>query len=153
MKLLNVFGIIASVALFFFAAYFILETAYARVWASEIPEDNYAEKVTLTAATYSLFFTLFFLINNILNRILIKTTTTKVISYFGISFSVILLPINIYVLMEPTKVSYDESGLFWLAFSVIMFPFSIVYLVQVNRYGILPKSNPEILDDFNDSVS
>ncbi len=157
MKALNIIGLVLVIVLFFVTGYYINETSSAR-W-SDYSYDSYdflfswrAADMTMEAATIMLFFVFFYVGAMIANLVKIKTTTTKVMSIIGLSFSLIVLLINLVVLAEPSNLSFDESGGFFILYAILMLAFFIVFLVQAVSYDNRSKSKPnsQVLgDDMN----
>lgn len=154
MKALNIIGLVLVIVLFFVTGYYINETSSAR-W-SDYSYDSYdflfsgrAADVTMEAATIMLLFMFFYIGAMIANLVKVKTTTTKVMSIIGLSFSLIVLLINLVVLAEPSNLSFDESGGFFILYAILMLGFFIVFLVQAISYDKRSKSKPnsQVLDD------
>lgn len=154
MKALNIIGLVLVIVLFFVTGYYINETSSAR-W-SDYSHDSYdflfsgrAVDLTMEAATIMLLFMFFYIGAMIANLVKVKTTTTKVMSIIGLSFSLIVLLINLVVLAEPSNLSFDESGGFFLIYGVICLAFIIIFLVQSVNYDKRSKSKPnsQVLDN------
>ena len=157
MRAINIIGIVASVAAFLVAIYYIEETSSAR-WRSYDFYWDYdndysytgpsAADVTIEGGLFSLLFTLYFVMVNIVNLIKIKTMTTKVLSIIGISLNGILLIVNLVSIVFSHDAHYDEStGPAWILFSPIILGFSIVYLVQSVKWPKPVMVSQKTLDD------
>ena len=160
MKAVNIIGIVLSPALFFLSLYYIV-ASYDAYWASWDYgyEDYYyygpsRSEITTEGGLFTLVLTLFFVFLNIFNLVKVKTMTSKVLGIIGICFSGIALIVNLMMLAEPGRASYDETGPTWTILSIIMLAFCIVFLVQSVNGSKKKKviSNSETIDDFDDIV-
>jgi len=154
MKALNIIGLVLVIVLFFVTGVYINETSSAR-W-SDYSYDSYsylysgrAADVTMEAASIMLLFMFFYIGAMIANLVKVKTTTTKVMSIIGLSFSLIILLINLVVLAEPSNLAFDESGGFFIIYGILMLAFFIVFLVQsvTHKNRDQKKVNHQIIDD------
>ncbi len=142
MKIVNIIGLVLVVVVLTVIGYYINEVNEAqwRYWSSYDYNDyNYYSypdysSVTLEAALVMIPFTIFFVLAYIWNIIKVKTTTAKVMSIIGLSFSLLIVLINLLVLGEPGSLSFDESGGFFIIYHIINLAFFIVLLVQAVRY-------------------
>lgn len=157
MKIVNIIGLVLVVIVLAVIAYYVSEVSEARwrYWSSYDYNDylSYSypdyDSITLEAALVMIPFTIFFILAYIWNIIKVKTTTTKVMSIIGLSFSLLIVLINLMVLAEPGAISFDESGGFFAVYHVINLAFFIVLLVQAVRYENRDnkrETNTEVID-------
>lgn len=94
-----------------------------------------ASDLTMSAALWSLFFFLCFIVIDLLGLLKVKTKTTKVLSIIGLSLSGIFLLWNFAVLSSPGALSFDEVSPAWVLYCLTMLAFTIIGLIQSIRYG------------------
>lgn len=110
-----------------------------------------ASEYTLEGALISVFFILFFITNDLLGLLKIKTRTSKVLSIIGLSFGGIFLLVDVMMILSPSSSSFDEGGGGLMFYAMIALAFSIVGLVQSVRYGKQKKAIKNPSNDLLDS--
>lgn len=157
MKIVNIIGLVLVVVVLAVIGYYINEVDEAqwRYWSSYDYNDylNYSypdyNSITFEAALVMIPFTVFFVLGYIWNIIKVKTVTAKVMSIIGLSFSLLIVLINLLVLVDGGAMSFDESGGFFAVYHVINLAFFIVLLVQAVRYenrNNKRETNTEVID-------
>lgn len=151
MKLLNIIGIILSVALAPLTNYFIETTNEVRIRSWFHPNRAYATSTDTAEITTQAGLAIgiicgFLIFLCIINLIKIKTNTTKTLSIIGITLLGVAFIWNLIMLSTPKHISFDEGGQIWFVASLIMTSFSITFLVQSIRYN-QPMERDDILDD------
>ncbi len=157
MKIVNIIGLVLVVVVLAIIGYYINEVDEAqwRYWSSYDYDDylNYSypdyNSITFEAALVMIPFTVFFVLGYIWNIIKVKTVTAKVMSIIGLSFSLLIVLINLLVLVDGGAMSFDESGGFFAVYHVINLAFFIVLLVQAVRYenrNNKRETNTEVID-------
>lgn len=158
MKIVNIIGLVLIIVAFAVIGYYVEEVSSARMsyWNSyDWGNYNYFSSasystITTEAALVMVPFTIFFILAYIWNIIKVKTTSTKVLSIIGLSFSLLIVLINLLVLAEPGSASFDESGGFFIIYHIINLAFFIVLLVQSvkyeNRKGQTQDTYSDIID-------
>jgi len=154
MKVVNIIGLVLVVVVLAVIAYYVGEVSEARwrYWSSyDYNYDSYPDysSITMEGALVMIPFTIFFVLAYIWNIVKVKTTTAKVMSIIGLSFSLLIILINLLVLAEPGAISFDESGGFFAVYHVINLAFFIVLLVQAVRYenrNNKRETNTEVID-------
>ena len=135
-------GIVLSVVFIATCGYYANEISNARIvavieaFASESLmsfTSDYSE-LTQEAALVSLLFLAAFLVIDIAGLIQVKTTTTRVLSIIGLSFTGIMLLWDLLVLSSPSAISFDEVAAGFCLYALVVLAFSIVGLVQSVRF-------------------
>lgn len=162
MRAFNIIALVVILVLFFVTGYYMDATDNAR-WASYFSDYDYgygsygssyygssASSLTEEAGSLMLLFVAFFTAGYIGNLVRVKTMTSRVMCIIGLSFTLLVLLINVLVLLEPRNLSFDESGAFFIIYGIIALAFFIVLLVQsvkyANRHGRALKSDSSVLD-------
>lgn len=158
MRALNIIGIVLVIVLFVVIGVYVDATISAR-WSSffnDLEGDGYhyasygrAADLTMEAAGIMVVFVLFFTGAMIANLVKIKTLTSKVMAIIGLSFSLLILLVNLMVFSSPSNLTFDESGGFFFIYGLICLAFFIVFLVQSVRYRKrkVKKVNHQIIDE------
>lgn len=154
MRALNIIGLALVFVMLFVIGYYINEVSSVR-WSSYLDFDylypsSGVGAITTEAVMFMLVFVLFYTASYIANLVKVKTTTSKVMTIIGLSFSFIVLITCFGVLAEPRAMSFDESGGFFILYAIINLAFFIVLLVQsvvVLKRKTNRPSNPEIVDE------
>jgi hypothetical protein len=141
MKIMNIIGLVLVVIAFTVIGYYINEVNEAswRYWSNyDYDSYNYSypgySSTTTEAALAMIPFTVFFIFAYIWNMIKVKTMTTRVMSIIGLSFSLLIVLVNLAVLASPGALDFTESGGFFLIYHIINLAFFIVLLVQSVRF-------------------
>jgi hypothetical protein len=155
MKITNIIGLVLVVIAFGAIGYYINEVDEAswRYWSNYDYESyNYSypdySSITFEAALVMIPFTIFFILAYIWNMIKVKTTSTRVFSIIGLSFSLLIVLINLAVLGNPGSLDFTESGGFFIFYHIINLAFFIVLLVQSVRF----ENRTNVKDDFSDII-
>ena len=142
-----IIGIVFSVFFLFVITYYTEEVSSARIDYlfsdygdySSYGYNSYSSSsykdLTFEASLWSLFFFLTFITIDLLGLLKVKTTTTKVLSIIGLSFSGLFLLWNFAVMASPGSLSFDEVSPGWGFYCLVMLAFGIVGLVQSVRYS------------------
>jgi hypothetical protein len=142
MKAFNIIGIVLVIILVIVCGYYIEEVSSAR-WRSYDFYDfggsyNYygrsAADLTMEAGLIMLIFVLIYAGLYISNIVKVKTTTTKVLTIIGMSFTFIMLCWTGLMLSSPGGISFDEVGPVYILWGIINLAFTIVLLVQAVKY-------------------
>lgn len=162
MRAYNIVALVVVIVLLSVTAYYMDATNNAR-WASYFSDYDYgygsygnsyygssAASLTEEAGSLMLLFIAFFTAGYIGNLVRVKTMTSRVMCIIGLSFTLLVLLINVLVLLEPRNISFDESGAFFFIYGIIDLAFFIVLLVQsvkyANRNRRTLKADSSILD-------
>lgn len=141
MRIVNIIGLVLVFVVLAVIGYYINEINEAK-WAYwnnyDYKEyhypDYYFNTVTFEAALLMMPFTIFFILAYIWNMIKVKTTSTRVFTIIGLSFSLIIGLINWMILVESQSFVFSESGRLFVIYHIITLAFFIVLLVQSVRY-------------------
>ena len=155
MRAINIIGLILAVALIPVCGYYILETEYAYFaswdWYDDVTTyyGPSRQEWTIEGTLVSLLFVGYFIYQNIINMVKVKTTTTKVMSIIGLSLIGLNFLFDLMIFASDGGISYDEGGAAHVISGLIMIAFSIVFLVQCIWFsrGGLKKLDAELIDD------
>jgi hypothetical protein len=138
-KAFYITGIVCSLVFFVVTAYYVNAVENARwaiygLYSSRNLFYYISLELTKEAAMTCIPFFLLFITINILGLVKIKTTTVRVLSIIGLSVSGILLLLDLFVIEESGKASFDEVGSVFALYALMVLAFSIVGLVQSVRF-------------------
>lgn len=160
MKLVNIIGLVFVIVAFGVIGYYVIEISDAsRSYWNNYDFNSYNSysypnysSITSEAALVMMLFTLFFIFGYIGNMVKVKTTTTRVLTIIGLSFSLLIVLFNLLVIEGPGRMSFDESGGIFLIYHVINLAFFIVLLVQSIRYENRNKSTVSANDIIDSEI-
>jgi len=159
MKAMNIIGIVLVIVLGIVAAYYIDEVSSA-YWDSFFSSMDYgsgydyygrsAGDITFEAGLVMMLFILFYAALYISNIVKVKTTTTKVMTIIGMSFTFIMLVWDVLMLSSPRGISFHEVGPVFVIWGVINLAFCIVLLVQAVKYSNRQNKGGRVADELVD---
>jgi hypothetical protein len=135
MKVLNIIALVFGFVFIGVAIYYIDAVQSAR-WANIFNDyARYDKEVTVEGGLVSILCILFFAAVYILNLILVKTKTTKVLSIIGLPFTLFALLWMAAMISSPGHMSFDEVGAAPIIYYFFSIAFSIVFLIQSISYS------------------
>lgn len=163
MKAVNIIAIVASIAAFILAIYY-MEEVYSVRWrywdsldyGSPWYQPYYGptpSEVTFQGALVMMLITLFIVFVNIGNMVKVKTITSKVLSIIGLSLVGIVFFVNLATLAMPGDMYFtDGLGPIYFIFSPISLAFAIVFVVQSFRKPKGTTKNQQTIDDIEQEI-
>lgn len=137
--------VIYTILLIYYSAEY--QSAYWQEWDSiyysydDYGYNNYSyygpssDSIGMEFGLISILFCLYFLAQDIVGLVRIKTATTKVLTIIGICVSGFMVLFSGLVASDPGAIGLNEVGPMFLIYSIIVLGFSIVGLIQSVKYG------------------
>lgn len=96
-------------------------------------ENKYVESTEIAASISLVFFVWAFVVF-IMSVIIVKTTTSRVLSIIALVLTLLMTVWAIMVLDSPRSMSFDEVGVAWIVYALIILVFSIIGTIQAFRF-------------------
>ena len=112
--------------------------SYSQDYDSGYSYEDYGDpayvKSTRIAVTMSFVFFVFSLTRFVLNFLLVKTSTSRVLAIIGLVLTLALIAWGAMALDSPRSISFDEIGGAWILYAVVCLVFAIIGTVQAFSY-------------------